>query len=80
MNFGRSGYSQVEELIILKHHIMQFLPDMVILFFVPVNDIRDVSKETSPELLRPFYTLSEKEELKLDTILLPCGNLKTNVV
>lgn len=67
MNFGRSGYSQAEELIILKHHIMQFLPDMVILFFVPVNDIRDVSKETSPELLRPFYTLSEKEELKLDT-------------
>ena len=67
MNFGCSGYSQPQELIVLKHHVMRFLPDMVIVFFVPQNDIRDVSKETAPELLRPFYTLSEKEELKVDT-------------
>ena len=67
LNFGRSGYTQTEELLVLKNEVELFSPEMVIVFFLPLNDIKDVSKETALELLRPFYIVSEKEELIIDT-------------
>lgn len=67
MNFGRSGFTQTEELLVLKNDVMQFAPDMVILFFLPSNDIRDVNKKTSADINRPFYNVSESGELQLDT-------------
>ena len=66
MNFGRSGYTQTEEFIILKNQVIQFTPDMVILFFFPGNDISDISKTTTSYLIRPFYSISENGELILD--------------
>ena len=54
-----------EELLVLENQVEQFSPDMVIVFFPP-NDIKDVSRETTSELLRPFYNISG-DELKLDT-------------
>ncbi|MBN2144936.1 MAG: SGNH/GDSL hydrolase family protein [Candidatus Aureabacteria bacterium] len=57
MNFGRSGATQSEEYIVLQKDVPQFHPDMVILFFAPVNDIEDISIETAPDKLRPFYNL-----------------------
>ncbi len=66
MNFGRSGFTQTEELLVLKNCVSQFSPDMVVLFFSP-NDIGDVSRETAGDLIRPFYHISESEELILDT-------------
>lgn len=66
MNFGRFGFTQTEELIVLKNHIKQFTPDIVLLFFFPGNDIQEVSRKTSPYLLRPFYNISESGELILD--------------
>ena len=33
MNFGRSGCTQTEELLILKNCVAQFSPDMLVLFF-----------------------------------------------
>jgi hypothetical protein len=70
MNFGRFGFTQTEELIVLKNEIKHFSPDMVLLFFLPVNDIQEVSRETSPYMLRPFYDVSESGELILDTSFL----------
>ncbi len=67
MNFGRSGFTQTEELIVLKNEISQFSPDMVVVFFFPRNDIRAVSKETAGDLNRPFYHVSGSGELMLDT-------------
>ena len=67
MNFGRSGFTQTEELLVLKNEISRFFPDMVILFFLPGNDIEEISKETSSNLGRPFYHISDTEELILDT-------------
>ena len=67
MNFGQSNISQAEELLILKNDVMQFLPDMVLLFFFPTNDIYDVAKNTTLNVSRPFYHVSEKGELLLDT-------------
>ena len=33
----------------------KFSPDLIVLFFYPPNDIADVSKDLSPEKLRPFF-------------------------
>jgi len=76
MNFGCSGYTQTEELIVLKNYVKQFSPTMVVLFFVPGNDIKDVSKETATNLLRPFYHISENNELLLDTSFVERGEFK----
>ena len=67
MNFGRSGFTQTEELYILKNEVPEFSPDMVVLFFLAGNDIRDVSRETAPGLVRPFYEVLDNGELRLDT-------------
>jgi hypothetical protein len=67
MNFGHSGYTQTEELLVLKNEVEQFSPDMVLLFFWPGNDIQDVNRETATDLLRPFYHISESGKLMLDT-------------
>lgn len=67
MNFGRSGFTQTEELLVLRKYITQFSPHMVILFFLPENDLTEISRETTFELIRPFYQLSPNGELMLDT-------------
>jgi len=76
MNFGCSGYTQTEELIVLKNYVKQFSPDMVVLFFFAENDIEDISRETAPNLLRPFYHISENDELILDTSFVETGEFK----
>ena len=67
MNFGRSSATQTEELLILKNDVKQFSPDMVLLFFLPENDIEDVARETTSLTMRPFYNISRDGELILDT-------------
>jgi len=67
MNFGRSGATQSEELIILEKDVLKFSPDLVILFFDPQNDITDISPLTAPNNLRPFFKISKKGKLILDT-------------
>lgn len=67
INFGRSGSTQTEELLILRNKVMKFSPDMVLLFFFPGNDIKEVSSKTVSGSLRPFYQISQKDELVLDT-------------
>jgi hypothetical protein len=66
MNFGRSGATQTEELLILRSDVEEFSPDMVALFFNPGNDIGDVARETTGSL-RPFFLLGPDGELRLDT-------------
>jgi hypothetical protein len=67
VNFGRSGFTQTEELFILENEAVIYSPDIVVLFFLPGNDIEDVSRETAPELMRPFYNVSDSGALRLDT-------------
>jgi hypothetical protein len=76
MNFGRSGYTQTEELLVLTHDVLPFSPDVVMLVFYPGNDIEDVSKETSPEPDRPFFHLSSTGALVLDTSFTEAGRYK----
>jgi len=67
MNFGRSGFTQTEELLVLKSDVRMFSPDMVIVMFFPCNDITDINKATSFHFDRPFYNIAESGELILDT-------------
>ena len=66
MNFGRSGYTQSEELLVLEREVLRFAPDMVVLCFFPGNDIADIDRVTSSGLQRPFFVPSTAG-LVLDT-------------
>jgi lysophospholipase L1-like esterase len=67
MNFGRSGFTQIEELLVLRNEVIQFSPDMVVIFFLPTNDLQEISKKTDINFLRPYYQISENGKLILDT-------------
>lgn len=67
MNFGRSGFTQTDELLVLKNDVIPFNPDIVVLFFDVENDIDDISRETASNLQRPFINISENGELTIDT-------------
>lgn len=67
MNFGRSGMTQTEELLTLERDVLPCAPDLVVVLFVPQNDIRDVSPVTADPELRPFFSLAPSGELVLDT-------------
>jgi hypothetical protein len=66
MNFGRASYAQTEELIILEKEVLKFKPDMVMLFFLPGNDIADISRETAPNTARPFFVFGSDGQLTFD--------------
>jgi hypothetical protein len=67
MNFGRSAFTQTEQLLVLQREVLSFSPDLVVLFFFPVNDIDDVHPKTVLGRLRPFYSEREDGSLELDT-------------
>lgn len=55
LNFGRSGFAQAEEHLVLNSDVFAFDPDLVVLVFVPSNDIGDVDRRTALTTLRPFF-------------------------
>jgi hypothetical protein len=67
MNFGRSGMTQSEELLTLERDVLPCSPDLVVLLFVPHNDVRDVSVATADREKRPFFHVGPSGELDLDT-------------
>ena len=67
MNFGRSGMTTTEELLVLVSDILPCEPDAVVLVFVPQNDIADVDPATADQRLRPFYRVGDDGSLRLDT-------------
>jgi hypothetical protein len=67
MNFGRSGTTQTEELLILKNDVLNFSPDVIVLFFCPGNDIADIDRATAGDVARPFFKIDNNDNLILDT-------------
>ena len=57
LNFGVSGYGTAQELLTYKHYARKFQPDIVVLAFLPGNDIADNDKQLSNGYPRPYYTL-----------------------
>lgn len=58
LSFGVSGWSTSQELLCLRHHVWQFEPDIVLLAFLPQNDVRGNSRSLEPERRRPFFELA----------------------
>src|SRR6185295_980548 len=44
LNFGVSRFSTARELIMLRRHVWQYDPDVVVLQFTPGNDVKDNSR------------------------------------
>ena len=65
LNFGVSGYGTTQELLAYVDRARAFDPDVVLLAFLPGNDVRDNSKALSPSRMRPFYVL-DGDQLELD--------------
>jgi hypothetical protein len=65
LNFGVSGYGTTQELLTYVDRARAFDPDVVLLAFLPGNDVRDNSKALSPSRMRPFHML-DGDQLELD--------------
>ncbi len=61
LSFGVSGYSTAQELLALRHHVWQFDPDIVLLAFLPANDVRGNWRDLEPDDRRPFFDLINDE-------------------
>ncbi len=57
LNFGISGYGTAQELQMLRHNVWQYEPDIVLLAFLPGNDVRNNSRELETDRGRPFFDL-----------------------
>jgi len=67
MNFGRSGMTTSEEFLVLRRDVLPCSPDVVVLVFVPQNDVADISPATAHNSLRPFSRVGNDGSLLLDT-------------
>jgi hypothetical protein len=72
MNFGLSGTTQSEQLLVLTRDALPLSPDMVVLFFYAGNDIADIDRATASHRQRPFFVPSG-DSLVLDTSFAASG-------
>lgn len=61
INFGVQGYGTDQELITLRHKVWQYSPDLVLLAFLPGNDIINNSKELEWSKRKPFFVYKNGE-------------------
>lgn len=61
MNFGVSGYGTAQELIMLRHRVWTYAPDIVLLMITPSNDIRNNSRMLEKDDRRPYFILKNGE-------------------
>ena len=70
LNFGTSSYGTAQEWLYYQSHVRNYDPDMVLLVFLPGNDIRnnsfqlEIARAGRSEIM-PFFSLSEADELIL---------------
>lgn len=65
LSFGVSGFGTAQELLMLRHHVWQFDPDVVLLAFFPANDLRNNSLQLESQKLRPVFEVID-DKLVLD--------------
>ena len=57
INFGISGFSTTQELLMLRHKVWKYSPDIVLLAFHTGNDVADNSLALKKKEYDPYYTL-----------------------
>jgi hypothetical protein len=65
INFGVSGYSTAQQLLILQHDAWAYAPDIVMLAFFQGNDLSENVRELDKDSLRPYFEL-RNGQLTLD--------------
>ncbi len=58
LNFGVSGYGTTQELLMLRHQVWKYEPDIVLLAFLTGNDVRNNSREIENDELKPYFVLN----------------------
>lgn len=66
LNFGVSGYGTAQELLVLRHYVWDYEPDLVLLAFTTGNDVQNNYPPLEPVKARPFFHL-KNDRLELDT-------------
>ena len=69
LNFGISGHGTAQQLHMLRHYVLAYEPDIVLLAFFSGNDVRNNSPQLETYHVRPFYTF-DGAQLKLDNSFL----------
>lgn len=57
INFGVSGYGTAQELLMYRHRVRQYSPDIVLLAFTTGNDVRNNSRALEADPLRPYFVV-----------------------
>jgi len=65
LNAGVSGYGTAQELLMLRHYLWDYDPDVVLLAFLSGNDVRNNSRQLDGDPTRPYFVLQDGE-LALD--------------
>ena len=55
INFGVSGYGTAQELLVLRHYVWDYSPDMVILAFFTGNDVQNNNRILQDDPFRPYF-------------------------
>ena len=59
INFGVSGFGTIQEWQMLEHYVGDYAPDLVLLAFLPGNDVRNNSRQLESDHRRPFAELND---------------------
>ncbi len=65
LSFGISGFGTAQELLLLRHYVWDYHPDLIVLLMCPQNDIADNSRRLTENEVRPFYE-QHADSLELD--------------
>lgn len=65
INFGVSGFGTTQQWQMLEHYVGEYSPDLVLLAFLPGNDVRNNSRQLETDQRRPFAKLIDGK-LQLD--------------
>ena len=67
LNFGVSGFGTAQEYLLLRDRVLRYAPDVVVLAFLPGNDITDNVRALDPSLAsRPYVTLNGSGQIVWD--------------
>ncbi len=77
LNFGVGGYGTAQELQVLRYSVWRFSPDLVILAFLPYNDLRNNYEPLQKDPGRPYFVLKEGKLVLDDSFLSTPDHEKT---
>ncbi len=59
LNFGVSGYGQAREMLMLRHRVKTYSPDLVLVLFHGGNDFRNNTKEMERNPFNPYFVFAD---------------------